>query len=269
VIGVFDSGIGGLSILRSLRGELPEESFVYVADSGHAPYGERDGDHVRQRSLALAQYLHERGAQALVVACNTATAAAIDLMRARYPHLPIIGVEPALKPAVALSRSKRIGGMATRGTLESEKFLRLLGSLHGQAHFVLRACDGLAAAIERSVDGQPASALALEQACREQVQALQHAAAGSFDTVVLGCTHYPLAAPVLKALLPQVTLVDTGQAVARHTRSRLQGLNLPQPQPQPQPPRMELLATGSPEALELAARRWILPQAVAQELQLP
>jgi len=154
-IGVFDSGIGGLSVLQALQAELPHEHFVYWADSGHAPYGEKSDVFVRQRSLAIAQHLVEHHRiKALVVACNTATAAAIHELRAHYPHLPLIGVEPALKPAIALSQTRRIGVIGTRGTLGSEKFHRLLNSLQGQAEFVVQPCNGLALAIEESTQAE-------------------------------------------------------------------------------------------------------------------
>jgi glutamate racemase len=149
-IGVFDSGIGGLSVLRALRAELPHERFVYFADNGHAPYGERDAAQVLARARTITTELLERhDIKALVIACNTATAVAIHLLRAEHPGLPIIGVEPALKPAAALTRTRRVGVMATRGTLESAKFAALLDSLCGLATFILQPCDGLADAIER------------------------------------------------------------------------------------------------------------------------
>ena len=152
MIGVFDSGIGGLSVLQALRAELPHEHFIYIADSGHAPYGERDVAHVLARSRAIVQYLLSQNVKALVIACNTATAAAIQLLRAEHPGLVLIGVEPALKPAVALSKTGRIGVMATRSLLSSAKFQALLASQAGHATFVLQPCDGLADAIEHSAE---------------------------------------------------------------------------------------------------------------------
>ena len=151
-IGVFDSGIGGLSVLQALRAELPHERFVYLADSGNAPYGDARGDaFVSARTHAITCYLREQHhIKALVVACNTATAAAIHEVRSSQPDLPLVGLEPALKPAAALSKTGRIGVIGTRGTLTSEKFSRLLASLAGQAEFVVQPCDGLARAIEDS-----------------------------------------------------------------------------------------------------------------------
>ena len=155
-IGVFDSGVGGLSVLRALRQALPREKFVYVSDAGHAPYGERDVAHVLARSVAVGGYLvQSHQVKALVVACNTATAAAIAALRARYPDLPIVGVEPALKPAAARSRTAVVGVLATRSTLASEKFQALLQAQPAQVRFVLQACDGLAAAIEQATPTSP------------------------------------------------------------------------------------------------------------------
>jgi len=218
-IGVFDSGVGGLSVLRALQAELPGERFVYVADNGHAPYGERDDAHVIRRSHAIADYLIERHAiKALVVACNTATAAAIHGLRKAYAGLPIIGIEPALKPAAAASSTGVVGVMATRGTLTSEKFRNLLSSLHGTATFVLQPCDGLADAIER-YDTEQSQTL-----CRQYTAAMGAfgSGPGAMDHLVLGCTHYAFASAELQALLgAQVSLVEGGAPVARHTRRLL------------------------------------------------
>ncbi|MDO8375399.1 MAG: glutamate racemase, partial [Polaromonas sp.] len=186
-IGVFDSGVGGLSILKALRAELPHEDLVYVADSGHAPYGERDDAHVINRSKVItAHLLAQYHIKALVIACNTATAAAIHLLRQEHPDLPIIGVEPALKPAIALSRTKHIGVMATRGTLNSQKFQALLAGLADQAQFICQPCDGLADAIERHDTGN------ILELCRRYTGAMGQygSQAGEIDTLVLGCTHY-------------------------------------------------------------------------------
>ena len=211
-IGVFDSSIGGLSVLRALRLELPHEDFLYVDDSGHAPYGERGEAHALARSRDITQSLRAQGIKALVIACNTATAAAVAQLRAEHPDLPIIGVEPALKPALAASRGGRIGVMATRGTLASAKFAALLNSLENQAEFVLQPCDGLAEAIDRiAATGERGAAEAL---CRRYTEAM-----GTVDTLVLGCTHYVLVQDLLARLLgPEVTLVSNGEPVARHAR---------------------------------------------------
>lgn len=249
-IGVFDSGIGGLSILKALRAELPLEDFVYLADSAHAPYGERDPAHVIARTRAITAYLRAKHRiQALVIACNTATAAAIAIVRAEHRDLPIIGVEPALKPALAHTRTRRIGVMATRGTLGSAKFRALLDSLSNQAEFVCQPCDGLADAIERE-DEEKAGAL-----CAAYTQAMGQFGDhdGHIDTLVLGCTHYPFASEHLKSLLgPAARLIDTGEPVARQTRRLLKS-----PTSHGSPGQCLLLSTGEPTALRNAARRWL------------
>ena len=246
-IGVFDSGVGGLSILRALRSELPREDFVYFSDAGHAPYGEKGEDFVSDRSLAIAVDLLERHRiKGLVVACNTATAAAVHLLRAQHTQLPVVGVEPALKPAAALTQTGQVGVFATRGTLASAKFRALMESLRDQAHFVLVPCDGLAAAIEAD-DGDAIRAL-----CERYTREL---AAHDVDTLVLGCTHYPFASEVLEGLLgPGIRLVETGQPVARQTRRLLEQQALLNPAGGGG---VRWHTTGSPEALRAAASRWL------------
>lgn len=259
-VGVFDSGIGGLSILRALRAELPHQSFVYVADSGHAPYGEREPGHVIERSQAITRHLiqaHE--VQGLVVACNTATAAAIDRLRQQHPALPIVGVEPALKPAAQRSRTGRVGVLATRSTLQSARFQALQASLQAGVDFVLQPCDGLADAIERQ-DAARTAAL-----CHTYTQALGRcgSAPGEIDTVVLGCTHYPFAADTLRTLLGDaVQLVESGAPVARQTRRVLRA---PADRGQPS---LRLGTTGSPEQLRTAAQRWLQLDAPVDLLDL-
>jgi glutamate racemase len=251
-IGVFDSGVGGLSILRALRAELPAEDFVYFADTRHAPYGERGDDYVAERSRAIfSQLIEEHGVKLMVVACNTATAAAIHLLRRDYPGLPLVGVEPALKPAVARSRTKRIGVLATRGTLQSAKFGALHDSLKGQAEFFLQPCDGLAAAIEADDAAQ------IDALTARYIGAIGEygSSPGQVDTLVLGCTHYPFAqAQLLAHAGPGVTLIETGMPVARQTQRLLEADGLLTSQAQG---RVELLTTGSPAALRAAASRWL------------
>lgn len=263
-IGVFDSGIGGLSILRALYRELPLEHFVYVADSAHNPYGERDVAHIEARSMAIARSLLEQHhIKALVVACNTATAAAVHVLRQHFPALPIIGLEPALKPAAQSSRTKVVGVMATRGTLRSAKFRHLLESLAGQAHFIPVACDGLAAAIEAD------DAIKIKALCTEYTGAITELASknipemGAVDTLVLGCTHYPLVADILQSLVGEaVTLLEPGQAVARQTRRLLAERNqlcVPTGTTNVRDTRAAdiFISTGSTAELEKAVKRWL------------
>jgi glutamate racemase len=210
-----------------------------------------------------------------VVACNTATAAAIHELRSRHPQLPLVGVEPALKPAVALSRTGHIGVMATRGTVSSDKFARLLGSVQAQAHFSVQACNGLALAIEQSTLAEHA----VEAQARITALLAQHTSAmgsfgsapGQIDTLVLGCTHYVFVEPALQALLgPEVQLVSTGEAVARQTRRLLEaaGVLRQGPAPRSAMQRMQLLTTGDLHGLQAAAKRWLgLPAAACRKAE--
>jgi len=251
-IGVFDSGVGGLSVLKALRAELPHEDFVYVADSGYAPYGERDEAFVIARSRAIVSHLLQNdppAIKALVIACNTATAAAIHLLRQEHPGLPIIGVEPALKPAAAASRTKRIGVLATRGTLASQKFKALLASLEGHAEFICQPCDGLADAIERDDESK------IRALCDYYIRATGQFGlnSGEIDTLVLGCTHYPFASDHIRTLLPaEVPIIDNGEPVARQTRRVLGEHTASNHVGQ-----ITLRTTGDPTLLAQAAHRWV------------
>jgi len=252
-IGVFDSGVGGLSVLRALRAHLPQEDFVYLSDAAHAPYGERSEEYVGGRALRVADFLlDQQGVKALVVACNTATAAAVQALRARWPALPIIGIEPALKPAAAASQTRVVGVMATRGTLESGKFKALLDGLEGQARFVLQPCDGLAAAIE---EGDADATLKL---CKKYIGQLGPfgGSTGRIDQLVLGCTHYPLVGDVLQTLVgPDTALVDPGGPVSLQTRRVLDQAGLLHPNGTPGT--TLLLSTGAGDALRHNAQRWL------------
>ena len=250
-IGVFDSGVGGLSVLAALRAELPHERFVYFADTAFAPYGERGDAYVIERSRTVTQHLiAEHGIKALVVACNTATTAAIHLLRAEHPALPIVGLEPALKPAVATSRTGHISVMATRGTLASAKYAALRDSFAGSATVRAVPCDGLVKAIE----GLDTAAIAMLCA-RYMAEAGPFGdAAGEVDTVVLGCTHYPLVKSELQRHAPPtLRFIDTGAPVAQQTRrvlasiGRLSGGE----------GGLTLQSSGDQFVLEVAAARWL------------
>jgi glutamate racemase len=256
-IGVFDSGVGGLSILQALQQQLPNESFVYLADSGFAPYGERDEAFVLQRARhVLHILLGQHHIKAFVLACNTATALAIHVLRQEFAQLPIFGVEPAIKPAALQTRTRRVGVMATAGTLGSAKFQELHRSLHDQAEFVLQACDGLADAIEQQWQhGDSSEVLDL---CRKHLGAMGEFGkeAHQMDTVVLGCTHYPFAKPLIQSAVgPHVSLLDTGDPVARrvsqvlHDKQLLAGPEYPAS--------LQLLATGETSNLQTAVRVWL------------
>ena len=218
-IGVFDSGVGGLSVLREIRRELPHESVVYVADSGHAPYGDRPASYIQERSIAVTRALAAQGAKAVVVACNTATGAAVDVLRATFT-LPIVAIEPAVKPAAAATRTGVVGVMATSVTLSSSKLLRLVGQYPAPGGTEMQACPGLAEQVERGDLDSSATRALVEQYVRPLV-------AKGADTIVLGCTHYAFLEPVIRAVAgPGVVVIDPAAAVARELRRRLTATSL-------------------------------------------
>lgn len=257
-IGVFDSGLGGLSVLRALRVHLPQARLLYVADSGFAPYGERSADYIAQRVEVISAFLMSQGAQAIVVACNTATAAAVHLLRERHPSMPIVGVEPGVKPALALSPGRRVGVLATPGTLSSEKFQHLIAR-HGHDALILPVpCPGLAREIELGQLDTPS----LRQLVATFAAPLR---AAQVDTVVLGCTHYPFVAPLFQAELgPGVRLVDTADAVARQTARLCEGLHATGHDGLPGS--VALWTTGEPAHLSRVAQQWLHLDTPAQAL---
>lgn len=231
-VGVFDSGVGGLSVLREIRARLPHESLLYIADSGHVPYGERGAEFVLQRSQVLTDFLLAQGAKALVVACNTATAAAVGQLRELHPQLPIIGMEPAVKPAARATRNGVVGVLATTGTLKSARFAALLDRFAADVRVITQPCPGLVEYVERGDLSSPHARAVLAGFVQPLLSA-------GCDTIILGCTHYPFLRPLLASLLPDdVQLIDTGSAVARHLEHLLrESLLLAGEAVQPQPVR--------------------------------
>ncbi len=226
-IGIFDSGVGGLSVLRHIATQLPDEELVYFADSGFAPYGDKPEEFVVERSFLITDFLLKQDIKALVVACNTATAMAIHLLREKYPDLPIVGVEPGLKPAAAKTITGTVGVMATERTLASNKFHVLHQLLNDQTgvHFIMQPCNGMADLIEHAeLDSEPI----FELVQRYLLPLLEQKA----DTIVLGCTHYPFVRHVIEKVAAgygstQLNIIDTGYAVARQLKHLLDiyGLN--------------------------------------------
>jgi len=214
-VGIFDSGVGGLSVLRHIQAQLPHEHLLYVADSGYAPYGDKPESLVIARVLAIADFLIAQGAKAIVVACNTATVAAVRVLRETHPGMPVVGVEPGLKPAAALTRSGKVGVLATARTLQGAKFLLLRDQIHRETgvDFLLQPCVGLVDQIELGELDSSAMMATLDRFIAPLL-------AQEADTLVLGCTHYPLVRGAIERLLVgmgrgDVALVDTGDAVAR------------------------------------------------------
>ena len=225
-VGVFDSGVGGLSVLRHIQAQLPHEHLLYFADTAFAPYGGKPENVLIERVLGIGAFLVSRGAKALVVACNTATIAAVRILREHYPDMPIVGVEPGLKPGAAATRNGLVGVLATERTLAGEKFLLLRDQIVAAtgARFLLQPCVGLADQIEFGEPGAPALEAMLERYIAPLL-------AEGADTLVLGCTHYPLVQASIEDVVrrhtdAQVALIDTGDAVARQLTRLLEASKL-------------------------------------------
>ncbi|MDQ5917635.1 MAG: glutamate racemase [Pseudomonadota bacterium] len=239
MIGLFDSGLGGLSVLAAIARALPRADLAYLADTAHVPYGNKPDAFIRGRVAAIGDHLVAQGCTMLVVACNTATAAAVGVLREKYPHLPVVGVEPGVKPAALASKSRRIAVLATESTAKSERLARLIAD-HAQGVAVhVEPCPGWATRVETlHLDGPD---FAAEIAAR--VEPLMAAGA---DRIVLGCTHYSFLTPILTPLIAgRAELVDVADAVAR------QCLRLAGPAGEGHA-QLQLLASAQPERLHAA-----------------
>jgi len=247
-VGVFDSGVGGLSILSGVHALLPHEHLVYLADSRHAPYGPKGEAFIRERCHELMGCFLEQGVKAVIVACNTATAAAISQLRERYP-IPLIGVEPAVKPAAETSVSGIVGVLATSGTIASDRFISLQNRFTHQTEIITRACPGLVELIEAAELDRSAVLELLQEFINPMLDK-------GADTLVLGCTHYSLIRELIQQVAGKgVSIVDAGQAVARETRRRLQEGNILADEGQPGS--IRFLTSGDPLVQEpLFARYW-------------
>lgn len=243
MIGIFDSGLGGLSVLAAIARALPRADITYVADTAHVPYGPRDDAFIRGRVLAIGQLLVERGCTLIVVACNTATVAAVSALREALPGIPVVGVEPGVKPAAASTRSGRIAVLATELTARSERLAQLIAAHAGGVTVDVLACPGWATRVETLRLGEPGFAAEFTAEARRHLEATL---AAGCDRVVLGCTHYAFLAEHLAPLVAgRAELVDVAEAVARQCE-RLAG-------PAAEGTgRLTLLATARPERLEQA-----------------
>lgn len=230
-IGILDSGVGGLSVLRHIRAQLPAESLLYVADQAHVPYGSRPAAEIQAFSAGITRYLLERRARVIVVACNTATAAALTYLRAQFPDVPFVGMEPAVKPAAALTHSGKVGVLATPGTFGSSRYATLMARYARDVAVIEDPCLGLVPLIESGAVAAPKT----ERLLRRIVEPML---AAGVDTLVLGCTHYPFVRPLLETILDgRAAIIDPAPAVARQTGRVLQT--------------RDLLATGSEAAVQL------------------
>ncbi|MDD7642540.1 MAG: glutamate racemase [bacterium] len=226
-IGVFDSGVGGISVLQELIKVMPNENYIYLGDSKHAPYGTKPLEEVRSLSFRNAEDLLAQGAKGLVVACNTATSAAVRLMRGKYPQLPIVGIEPALKPAALEKEHPRVLVMATPMTVQQDKFKQLMARYADKAEIYPLPCPGLMEFVE-------AGDLDSEQLHDFLQQLLAPYLDKHLDSVVLGCTHYPFARKMIRRIVgDSVTIFDGGEGTAREMRRRLAAADLLNPATEP------------------------------------
>lgn len=222
-IGIFDSGVGGLSVLRAVRAQMPDEAVIYFGDQAHVPYGPRPLDEVRAFSEEITRFLLANDAKLIVVACNSASAAALPTLRATFPGVPFVGMEPAVKPAVELTRSGVVGVLATPATFQSALYASVIERFAQGVTVLQHTCPGLVAQIEQG---------ALEAAETESIlmEALLPMLAQGIDTVVLGCTHYPFVIPLIERIVgPKVRVIDPAPAVARQVGRLLAARGLRRP----------------------------------------
>ena len=220
-IGVYDSGFGGLSVWRELHRALPRESLIYLGDGKNCPYGTKSEEQIRELAERAVGDLVERGCKMVVVACNTATAAAIEYLRERFSHLPIVGLEPAVKPACAMTRSKVVGVIATERSLVGRKFLSTL-ERYGEGVEVLKVVgEGFVEAVEADAEQEPRT----EELVRRVVEPIIKRGA---DVIVLGCTHYPFLGDVIRRVVGdrEVAVIDSGEAVEKRVESLLDKFSL-------------------------------------------
>ena len=216
MIGIFDSGSGGLSVFRELRKLLPKENYIYYSDNAHCPYGEKSREYITDRARFITDFLLEKGADIIVVACNTATAAAISTLRAEYPEVPFIGMEPAIKPAVKKTKTGVVGVLATAGTLKADKYLNTREKWAEGVRIAEHIGQGFVELVESGNTNNPET----EDIVQESLKPLLEEGA---DVVVLGCTDYPFLSEtinkVAKKLYPEreLTIIDPAPAVAKHT----------------------------------------------------
>ena len=218
-IGVFDSGVGGVSVLLEIQRLLPAEDLIYVADSAHAPYGDKPVEEIQDRAFRIVEFLLAQQVKAIVVACNTATGVAVEALRARW-SLPFVAIEPAVKPAAAATKTGIVGVLATRQTIASPRFARLAETWATGAQILAQPCPGLVEQIERGELTTERTRTLIASFVRPLVEQ-------GADTLVLGCTHYPFVQPLIAETAgPGVTIINPAAAVARELRRRLTESNL-------------------------------------------
>ena len=257
-IGIFDSGVGGLSVLRAVRQILPGERTIFLADQAHVPYGPRSLEEVRRFAFGITEYLLEQGAKLIVVACNTASAAALHDLRQRYPETPFVGMEPAVKPAAEQTQTGVVGVLATPATFQGALYASVIERFANGVTVLQDTCSGLVAQIEDGkLDGL--------ETRRILTTALDPMLEQNIDTVVLGCTHYPFVIPLIQEITgPKVRVIDPAPAVARQVVRRLEARHLLNQEPERKPTRF--LTTGDPVQLQNLLSKLIGIQAAVTPL---
>ncbi len=257
-IGIFDSGVGGLSVLREIIRQLPQEDIIYIADQAHVPYGRRPIEEVRRYALGITQYLLSKQSKLIVLACNTASAAALRYLRELFPHTPFVGMEPAVKPAAETTKSGVVGVLATPATFQGDLYASVIERFAQGVQILQHTCPGLVQEIEKgNFDGTTPRNI-LEEALKPML-------AANIDTVVLGCTHYPFVIPLIQQIVGgQVRVIDPAPAVARQTSRLLEQLNLLRPSPARG--RVQFLTSGDPTMLESFLQRLDIPTGLVQRV---
>ena len=219
-IGIFDSGIGGISVLRAIREQMPEESVIYFGDQGHIPYGPRPMEQIRDFSEAITRFLLEQGAKIIVVACNTASAAALKYLREKFPNVQFVGMEPAVKPAAEHTQTGKVGVLATPATFQGALYASVVERFANGVELFQNTCNGLVQQIERGNLDSPETRRILEDALLPMLEK-------NIDTVVLGCTHYPFVIPLIQRIVGEnVRVIDPAPAVAKQTERLLEAKRL-------------------------------------------
>ena len=243
MIGMFDSGTGGMSVYREIRKVLPREKYVYFSDNAHCPYGDKSAEYVRERGRFITRFLLDKGADVIVIACNTATAAAVAALRAEFPDVPFIGMEPAVKPAALGTHSGVVGVLATAGTLKGSKYLTTKGKYEDNVKIVEAVGRGFVELVEAGELDGPHTEEVVSRSLRPLLEA-------GADTIVLGCTHYPFLQDVISRIAgPEVRVIDPAPSVARHLVDVMQERNLIRGDAA-EGQDIELISSGDPAPLE-------------------
>ncbi len=220
LVGIFDSGIGGLSVLREIHNMLPFQPLYFIADQAHVPYGKRQMSEIRGFSFSITDFLAAKGAQVIVVACNTASAAALKVLRKKYPQLTFVGMEPAVKPATQKTHNSIVGVLATPATFQGKLYHTLVEKFARDVKILTHTCPGLVDAIESGEIATQNTRLILQRALLPMIEK-------GADTIVLGCTHFPFVVPMIKGIVgPDVTVIDPSPAIAKRVSFLLNKLNL-------------------------------------------